>query len=89
MVNEESSRVDVSIVNALQNELFEKANKLGFIVAPAIDLAATNTNRGRDNGIGAYYKYREICGLKPVYKFEDLSEEMSEENIKKLASVYE
>ena len=74
-------------MDTLQNHLFERVEADGTVTA--IDLAATNINRGRDHGIPPYVKFREYCGLKAATKFEDLSNEMSEDSISKLASVYE
>ena len=87
LVNDKSSFSDLSIADTLQNHLFERVEADGSIVA--IDLAATNINRGRDHGLPPYVKYRELCGLKPVKTFQDLSNEMSQDSINKLASVYE
>jgi peroxidase len=55
----------------------------------AVDLAATNINRGRDHGIPSYNAYRERCGFKRALKFEDLSDTMNATQIQKLARVYE
>ena len=65
VLNEVSSKIDMSIANDLQNNLPD-----GISI---IDLAATNINRGRDHGIPSYTKYREFCGLPPINKFEQLN----------------
>jgi len=59
LLNDVSTRVDMSIVNDLQNNLPDLPSSI-------IDLAATNINRGRDHGIPPYvkvnfYKFIEIC----------------------------
>ena len=65
LLNEVSSRTDMSIGNELQNKL--PADPLTLM-----DLAATNINRGRDHGIQAYTKYREFCSLPPISTFDEL-----------------
>jgi hypothetical protein len=87
LINDRSAFTDLSIADTLQNHLFEKVEADGTITA--IDLAATNINRGRDHGIPSYVKFREHCGLKTATTFQDLSNEMSDDSIAKLASVYE
>ena len=86
LINDRSAFTDLSIADTLQNHLFEKVEADGSITA--IDLAATNINRGRDHGLPPYVKYRELCGLKPAKTFQDLSNEMNPDTINKLASVY-
>ena len=87
LVGDASSRADLAIADTLQNHLFEKVEADGSITA--IDLAATNINRGRDHGLPPYVKYRELCGLKPALTFQDLIGEMTQDVINKLASAYE
>ena len=87
LINDRSALSDLSIADTLQNHLFEKVEADGTI--SAIDLAATNINRGRDHGIPSYVKFREYCGLKTATSFQDLTDEMSNETIAQLASVYE
>jgi hypothetical protein len=54
LLNDVSTRVDMSIVNDLQNNLPDSPSTI-------IDLAATNINRGRDHGIPPYIKVSFSC----------------------------
>ena len=74
-------------MDTLQNHLFEITDSSGTIIA--IDLAATNIQRGRDHGFAPYVKYRAACGLKQAKTFQDLSDSISSDKIAKLQSVYE
>ena len=49
MINEPVSKYDTNFADTLQNHLFESRLSDGSVIA--IDLAATNINRGRDHGI--------------------------------------
>lgn len=86
-MNDESAKYDTHIADTLQNHLFEF--KLSDGSSVAVDLAATNVNRGRDHGIPSYNAFREHCGMKRALKFEDLSDTMNMTQINKLASLYE
>ena len=86
-MNDVSSKYDLSLVDTLQNHLFEVVEDDGTVVA--IDLAATNIQRGRDHGFPAYVKYRSACGLKMPNNFQDLADSISAEKIKMLQNVYE
>jgi peroxidase len=85
LLSQPTSKFDSNIVDHLQNHLFE-FNDGGSVIA--LDLPATNINRGRDHAIPAYYKYRQMCG-NTVNNWNDLTNVMSTANILKLASMYQ
>jgi peroxidase len=87
LINEPAAKYDNSIVDTLQNHLFEFTAADGSI--QAFDLASLNINRGRDHGLPPYNKMRELCGLKRAFSFQDLIDVMSQEKINTLASLYE
>ncbi|CAF0776314.1 unnamed protein product [Brachionus calyciflorus] len=86
LLNEAASKYDANVADALQNRLFEV--KLGDGTVIAVDLAATNINRGRDHGIPSYNTIREKCGIKKAASFQDLSDTIKPEKVSLLASVY-
>ena len=86
-MNDVSSKYDLSLVDTLQNHLFEEVEDDGTVIA--IDLAATNIQRGRDHGIPAYFKYRNACGMRLAKNFQDLADTISDNKINMLQSVYE
>ena len=72
---------------ALNEELTEKLFKLAHTVA--LDLAAINIQRGRDHGLPDYNSYRKWCGLRDAQTFDDLSEEIKDEAVRrKLQELY-
>lgn len=87
LTNEPASKYDTHFADALQNRLFEVTLSDGSAIA--IDLAATNINRGRDHGIATYNSMREKCGLKKATTFQDLADSVSSENIQRLTLAYE
>jgi peroxidase len=87
MVNEPASRFDTNFADTLQNHLFEFRLSDGSVVA--IDLAATNINRGRDHGLPGYNSFRERCGFPRVRSFQELADLISPDKIQALQSVYE
>lgn len=86
LLQQPTSKFDASFVDTLQNRLFETTDESGNVVA--LDLAATNINRGRDMALPAYYKYRELCGSRRIDKFEDLRDVMTTSNIQNLRGIY-
>lgn len=81
------AKFDTHFADTLQNHLFEVKLSDGSVIA--IDLAATNINRGRDHGIATYNTMRAKCGLKQASSFSDLSDSISPQNIQSLSMVYE
>ncbi|OQV24865.1 Chorion peroxidase [Hypsibius exemplaris] len=74
---------DAQFAFVFQNQIFKPVSKpLG------IDLLAFNIQRGRDHGVPAYIKMREICGLAPVKTFKDLERFMPKDAADNLASIY-
>ena len=86
MVNEEASRFDTAFADTLQNHLFEAKLSDGSVVA--IDLAATNINRGRDHGIPGYNAVREKCGLGRASSFNDLVDLIPADKVQTFARIY-
>uniref|UniRef100_A0A4X2K4Z1 Uncharacterized protein n=1 Tax=Vombatus ursinus TaxID=29139 RepID=A0A4X2K4Z1_VOMUR len=71
----------------LNLELTEKLFSMAHSVA--LDLAATNIQRGRDHGIPPYTDFRVFCNLTSVENFEDLHNEIKDPNIReKLKKLY-
>jgi peroxidase len=87
LISEPASKFDSKFADTIQNRLFEVKLSDGSVIA--IDLAATNINRGRDHGIATYNTFREKCGLRKASTFADLQDTISAENIAILQSVYE
>ncbi len=87
LINEAAARFDTGMADFLQNHLFEFV--LPDLSVVAVDLAATNINRGRDHGLPPYTRVRERCGLRRVLNFNDLQDVMSMDRINLLQSVYE
>ncbi|KAL1428690.1 hypothetical protein MTO96_003035 [Rhipicephalus appendiculatus] len=53
------------------------------------DLLSLDVNRGRDHGLPSYLHYRVLCGLKPVYSFDDFKKESkSYDAVNRLKAVY-
>uniref|UniRef100_A0A8C3TFJ7 Peroxidasin like n=1 Tax=Chelydra serpentina TaxID=8475 RepID=A0A8C3TFJ7_CHESE len=77
-------RVSSQLLNLeLTERLFSMAHSV------ALDLAATNIQRGRDHGIPPYVDYRVFCNLTSIEKFEDLHNEIKEPKIReKLKKLY-
>lgn len=66
------------------NHLFQ-SDKLTY----GLDLFAINVQRGRDHGLGAYYKSRELCNLSPVNDWPDLEKEMRPTSFRVLKQIYQ
>lgn len=53
------------------------------------DLLSLDVNRGRDHGLASYVQYRQLCGLHPIYSFDDLKKESrSYDAVNRLKAVY-
>ncbi|XP_066442244.1 peroxidasin homolog [Eleutherodactylus coqui] len=77
-------RVPTELLNL---ELTEKL--FSAVHAVSLDLAAMNVQRGRDHGIPPYNDYRVFCNLTSAQDFEDLKDEIKNQDIReKLRSLY-
>ena len=85
LLNDLSGKYDLSLADNLQNHLQEFTDENGVVVA--LDLSAYNIQRGRDHGIPAYVKYRDLCKFRPAATFQDLSDTISSEKIALLQTV--
>ncbi|XP_040062962.1 peroxidase [Ixodes scapularis] len=53
------------------------------------DLLSLDVDRGRDHGLPPYVHYRKLCGLRPVYSFDDFKKESkSYDAVNRLQAVY-
>lgn len=71
--------------NELQNNLFGKIENNVFT---AVDLLATNIQRGRDHGLKPYIHYVKECHAIDVKTFADLRSLMNRKSISLLEAVY-
>ncbi|XP_069959740.1 salivary peroxidase/catechol oxidase-like isoform X2 [Cherax quadricarinatus] len=76
-------KLDAFITQDLSNHLFQTP-RFNF----GMDLMSLNIQRGRDHGIATYNSLREKCGLPRARTFNDLTDQISPENVQKLARVY-
>ncbi|XP_063411525.1 chorion peroxidase-like [Mytilus trossulus] len=58
-----SNRIDNFIVDGMRNRL-ERIPE-----PPGSDIVARNIQRGREQGVSGYNKWRETCGLEPIKSF--------------------
>lgn len=86
LLNDPAAKFDSQLSNTLQNHLFEVKNSDGS--TEAVDLLATNINRGRDHGLPSYNTVRERCGMTKASDFGDLVDVMTKTNVDRLRSVY-
>ncbi|XP_045583397.2 salivary peroxidase/catechol oxidase [Procambarus clarkii] len=78
-----SQKFDAFVVQDLTNHLFQTP-MFNF----GLDLPSLNLQRGRDHGIATYNSMREVCGLPRARNFNDLTDQISPENVQKLARIY-
>ncbi|XP_068119933.1 peroxidasin homolog isoform X2 [Hyperolius riggenbachi] len=77
-------RVPTELLNL---ELTEKL--FAAVHSVSLDLAAINIQRGRDHGIPPYNDYRVVCNLTSAQDFEDLKNEIKNQDVReKLRSLY-
>lgn len=87
LLNEPARKFDPNLADTLQNHLFEF--RLSDNSVLAIDLAATNINRGRDHGIPSYNDLRVKCGFPRANSFQDFTTLIPADRVQILASLYE
>ena len=72
LINDASAKYDTALANTLQNRLFEVSLNDGSVIA--VDLAATNINRG----ILIYFFLSSFLVLKYLFMFRQKKEEITE-----------
>lgn len=92
-------KVDTYFNKEMTEHLFEKqpsigSNKKGSLVEPGkgpcgLDLVSLNIQRGRDHGLPSYPSWRAHCGLKRPESFDDLEEDVNQETLDRLRTLYE
>jgi hypothetical protein len=73
----------------LQSNIFQNGQPKHSPNFRAVDLLATNIQRGRDNGLKPYIHYVKMCHNIVVNTWNDLWSLMNGQNIQALQSVYE
>jgi len=53
------------------------------------DLITLDLERGRDFGVPSYNKFRQLCGLSKAKTFNDITDQISKQNVDALARLYE
>ncbi|XP_073996346.1 uncharacterized protein [Rhodnius prolixus] len=72
------------INSVFTNHMYEQPNQEGG----GLDLIAHLIQRGRDHGIPGYIYWRKFCGKSEVNKFADLRNDISEDTLVSLQTVY-
>ncbi|XP_045123660.1 uncharacterized protein LOC123511596 isoform X2 [Portunus trituberculatus] len=83
LISSHAQNEDTAISESMTNKMFED-EKTGV----GLDLAAQILQQGRDHGIAGYNSWRHFCGLPKATSFQDLSDVVGPENIKKLQGIY-
>ena len=84
LLAEPMEQLDPFVTNEITNHLFEDKRKQ----FSGLDLIAINNHRGRDHGLPGYNFYREVCDLRRVTTFEELTTEIPPEVVERLAHIY-
>lgn len=82
MVTQPEQASDQWFTSEITDFLFRQGRPFG------LDLRAIDVQRGRDHGLASYNDYRQFCGLRRAHTFRDFADQISPENIEKLASLY-
>lgn len=83
-----SSSVEVfdhSITSEVTNHLFEDSR----VPFSGMDLVSLNIQRGRDHGLASYNEYRALCNRTRAKHFDDLKDDIPEDIVQRLRTVYE
>lgn len=64
----------------MNNELTERL--FHIVRSVSQDLASLNIQRGRDHGLPGYTEYRRYCGMSDVKDFDDLMNEIKDEEVR-------
>ncbi|XP_068083660.1 peroxidase [Anabrus simplex] len=84
LMNQVAQAMDDSVTQEVTNHLFKKPGaRFGM------DLASFNMQRGREFGLPGYMEFRKFCGLPGADSFDELFGSMSNETIRRYASIYE
>ncbi|XP_066590140.1 peroxidase-like isoform X2 [Prorops nasuta] len=82
LVTQTSQKMDANLATDLTSKLFTSDGKFG------LDSISLDIQRGRDHGLPSYNYYRQHCGLPVAKKFEDFSDHIPFEMVKKLRTTY-
>jgi len=77
---------DGNFAHQMHHRLFESQNSNGYLWRN--DIVSINICRGREHGIQSYNAYREYCGLKRAYYFEEFGNTINYVGIKILQKLY-
>ncbi|KAG8191257.1 hypothetical protein JTE90_003269 [Oedothorax gibbosus] len=84
LVREKAQSVDSYITDEVRNRLFQPFNG-----DHGMDLSAIGIQRGRDHGLPGYTKWRKLCGLSEINKWEDLFDVMDAQHVQRLRKNYD